>query len=82
MLQILRSHETPAGDLVLREMFAARKSVFVDLLKWSVPVVDGAYERDQYDDEAIERSDESVPSGHLSFTSATTSIRLERVMNQ
>jgi acyl-homoserine lactone synthase len=51
MLQILRSHETPAGDLVLREMFAARKSVFVDLLKWSVPVVDGAYERDQYDDE-------------------------------
>jgi acyl-homoserine lactone synthase len=51
MLQILRSHETPAGDLVLREMFAARKAVFVDLLKWSVPVVDGAYERDQYDDE-------------------------------
>jgi len=31
-------------------MFAARKSVFVDLLKWDVPVVDGRYEVDQFDD--------------------------------
>ena len=32
-------------------MFAARKSVFVDLLKWDVPVIAGAYEVDQFDDE-------------------------------
>jgi acyl-homoserine lactone synthase len=32
-------------------MFAARKSVFVDLLKWDVPVIDGTYEIDQFDDE-------------------------------
>ena len=32
-------------------MFAARKAVFVDLLKWDVPVVDGSYEIDQFDDE-------------------------------
>jgi acyl-homoserine lactone synthase len=31
-------------------MFAARKSVFVDLLKWDVPVIDGTYEIDQFDD--------------------------------
>src|SRR3546814_5073717 len=32
-------------------MFAARKSVFVDLLKWDVPVLEGRYEIDQFDDE-------------------------------
>jgi acyl-homoserine lactone synthase len=37
-------------DGVLRAMFAARKSVFVDLLGWDVPVIDGAYEVDQFDD--------------------------------
>jgi acyl-homoserine lactone synthase len=31
-------------------MFAARKRVFVDLLKWDVPVLAGAYEVDQFDD--------------------------------
>lgn len=36
---------------VLRAMFAARKSVFVDLLKWDVPVIDDTYEVDQFDDE-------------------------------
>nr|WP_298188955.1 acyl-homoserine-lactone synthase [Novosphingobium sp.] len=30
-------------------MFAARKAVFVDLLGWNVPVVDGKYEVDQFD---------------------------------
>ena len=34
---------------MLRAMFAARKSVFVDLLKWDVPVIGGAYEVDQFD---------------------------------
>ena len=50
MLHILRSRETPAGDAVLRAMFAARKSVFVDLLKWDIPVIAGRYEVDQFDD--------------------------------
>lgn len=30
-------------------MFEARKRVFVDLLKWDVPVLDGIYEVDQFD---------------------------------
>jgi acyl-homoserine lactone synthase len=44
------SHADRQSDAVLRGMFAARKSVFVDLLKWDVPVLDGAYEVDQFDD--------------------------------
>lgn len=39
-----------AQDILLRAMFAARKSVFVDLLKWDVPVLAGRYEVDQFDD--------------------------------
>jgi N-acyl-L-homoserine lactone synthetase len=35
----------------LREMFEARRRVFVDLLKWDVPVIDGRYEVDQFDDQ-------------------------------
>lgn len=36
-------------SLALRSMFEARKRVFVDILKWDVPVVEGAYEIDQFD---------------------------------
>jgi acyl-homoserine lactone synthase len=50
MLHVLQSAARPASDAVLRAMFAARKSVFVDLLKWDVPVLDGRYEVDQFDD--------------------------------
>lgn len=38
-----------SGEQVMRAMFAARKSVFVDLLKWDVPVIAGRYEIDQFD---------------------------------
>jgi N-acyl-L-homoserine lactone synthetase len=38
------------GDRTLRAMFEDRKSVFVDLLKWDVPVLDGRFEIDQFDD--------------------------------
>lgn len=50
MLHVVQSAAPPARDAVLRSMFAARKSVFVDLLKWDVPVLDGHYEVDQFDD--------------------------------
>lgn len=45
-----RSRE-PAKEPLLQAMFEARKQVFVDLLKWDVPVLDGRYEVDQFDDE-------------------------------
>lgn len=50
MLHVVQSAAPPVRDAVLRSMFAARKSVFVDLLKWDVPVLDGRYEVDQFDD--------------------------------
>ena len=40
----------PLADKALRSMFEARKLVFVDLLKWDVPVLDGRFELDQFDD--------------------------------
>ncbi|MEP9360031.1 acyl-homoserine-lactone synthase [Sphingomonas sp. KR3-1] len=40
-----------AGEAqAFRAMFEARKRVFVDLLKWDVPVLAGRYEVDQFDD--------------------------------
>lgn len=36
---------------ILRSMFMARKRVFVDLLKWNVPVLDDRFEVDRFDDE-------------------------------
>ncbi len=50
MLHALQFGARPVPYGVLRAMFAARKSVFVDLLKWDVPVLDGQYEIDQFDD--------------------------------
>lgn len=50
MLHVMQTPARPTPDGVLRAMFAARKSVFVDLLKWDVPVIDGTYEVDQFDD--------------------------------
>ena len=49
MVQLLDTTLRNAGDAALNAMFAARKSVFVDLLRWNVPVRDGAQEIDQFD---------------------------------
>jgi N-acyl-L-homoserine lactone synthetase len=40
----------PCSDATLRAMFEDRKSVFVDLLKWNVPVLEGRFELDEFDD--------------------------------
>lgn len=50
MIQLIRHTARPLEHPVLRRMFAARKAVFVDLLGWDVPVVDGRFEIDQFDD--------------------------------
>ncbi len=41
--------QTAPGDAALRAMFAARKHVFIDLLKWDLPALDGRFELDQFD---------------------------------
>lgn len=51
MLHIGRLGAGSVPNHVLKSMFAARKSVFIDLLRWGVPVLDGAYEVDQFDTE-------------------------------
>ena len=51
MVQITERVPQPLADETLRGMFEARKRVFVDLLKWDVPVLEGRYELDQFDDE-------------------------------
>ena len=50
MVRVYSNLSDPLREQTLRAMFEARKRVFVDLLKWGVPVVDGRYELDQFDD--------------------------------
>ena len=49
MLHILKDTTSPNGAIALRDMFEARKRVFVDLLGWDVPVLADRYEIDQFD---------------------------------
>jgi acyl-homoserine lactone synthase len=52
MAIIIETGSKPAfNERTLRAMFEDRKSVFVDLLKWDLPVLDGCFELDQFDDE-------------------------------
>ena len=51
MVIIAEHTRHPFETAALRGMFEARKRVFVDLLKWDVPVIDGRYEIDQFDDD-------------------------------
>ena len=50
MVLLVDSTVDNVTDTAFRSMFAARKSVFIDLLKWDLPVLDGRYEIDQFDD--------------------------------
>lgn len=51
MVTVAEAIPAPLHLPALREMFEARKRVFVDLLKWDVPVLEGRFEVDQFDDE-------------------------------
>jgi acyl-homoserine lactone synthase len=51
MIVIGRQSREPAKEPLLQAMFEARKQVFVDLLKWDVPVLEDRYEIDQFDNE-------------------------------
>lgn len=51
MVTVARSVSVPLSLPALQDMFEERKRVFVDLLKWDVPVLEGRYEIDQFDDE-------------------------------
>lgn len=49
MIHVLDNHLAAHSRPLLQSMFADRKRLFVDLFGWDVPVVDGAYEIDQFD---------------------------------
>jgi len=51
MIIVEKGCANPIADRSLRSMFEDRKRVFVDLLGWDVPVLDGRFEVDQFDDE-------------------------------
>lgn len=50
MLLMIEQPDVEMMRPVLASMFEARKKVFVDLLRWDVPVVDDRFEMDQFDD--------------------------------
>lgn len=49
MLEMRRAGQAQNEDAAMRAMFSARKEVFVDLLKWDLPVLAGRFEVDQFD---------------------------------
>lgn len=51
MIRILDGFEGPGRDPLIDAMLCDRKRIFVDLLKWDVPVVRGEFEIDQFDGE-------------------------------
>src|SRR3546814_5947244 len=68
IMQMLSHRAPPArGDAAMRAMFAARKEVFIDLLKWDLPVLAGAYELDQFDDRSEEHTSELQSLMRISY---------------
>jgi len=51
MVTVAHGIPSPLDYNIFREMFEARRRVFVDLLKWDVPVLGGRFEIDQFDDD-------------------------------
>lgn len=50
MMLIVTDQNRDAERAAIRSMFEARKQVFVDLLRWELPVLAGRFEVDQFDD--------------------------------
>jgi N-acyl-L-homoserine lactone synthetase len=50
MVALIDTSRQHACETAMRRMFEARKQIFVDLLGWDVPVLDGRFEIDQFDD--------------------------------
>src|ERR1700722_20549506 len=52
MVKIITFANRRAFEREMKAMFEERRLVFVDLLKWNLPVTDGRDEIDQFDDDA------------------------------
>jgi len=53
MVSVINFDNRAQHTLSLDAMFRDRKKIFIDLLRWDIPA-DGAYERDQFDDDQTE----------------------------
>jgi len=77
MVLVLDATESFRRNAVRQDMHRVRKAVFVDRLGWRVPVVDGEYEIDEYDEEgavylvALDRA----TGGHLASVRLLPSTR-------
>lgn len=73
-------HDLSTADVsertALRAMFAARKRVFIDLLKWNLPVLAGEFELDQFDDPQAHYLILTDPVGH--HRASTRLLRTDR----
>lgn len=49
MTHVIHGGLAAAEDALLAQMYQDRKRVFIDLLRWDLPVLDGRYEIDQFD---------------------------------
>src|SRR4051812_27780219 len=49
MTIIMKSDAYARGDVIAANMHRDRKLVFIDLLKWDVPVIAGEFEVDEFD---------------------------------
>jgi N-acyl-L-homoserine lactone synthetase len=67
MVAVITAQNRALHVASLDAMFRDRKAIFVDWLKWDIPVVDGVHEKDQFDtDDAIYLVDEGGPeTAHL-----------------
>lgn len=50
MVAVVGAHNRALHRASVDAMFRDRKRIFVDWLKWDIPVVDGVYEMDRFDD--------------------------------
>jgi len=76
MVLVFEAASRPLSHSTLRSMFEARKRVFVDLLKWDVPVLDGRFELDQFDDErAVYLIVADAAGNHLSSARLLETVR-------
>ena len=49
MIHVIHGGLAAVDDGLLAQMYQDRKRVFIDLLRWDLPVIDGRYEIDQFD---------------------------------
>lgn len=51
MIRLLRNQNIRDANPLIESMFEDRKRIFFDLLNWDIPVVDGRFEIDEFDNE-------------------------------